>query len=65
MGRAMAIARLDLTAEELRGAASVEKDAAGARRILALALILEGVDRTSAARICGMDRRTLRDWVHR
>src|SRR5271169_4902385 len=65
MGRAVAIARLDLTAEELRGAASVEKDGAAARRILALALILEGVDRTSAARICGMDRQTLRDWVHR
>ena len=65
MGRAVAIARLDLTAEGLRGAASVEKDGAAARRILALALILEGVDRTSAARICGMDRQTLRDWVHR
>src|SRR5271163_4242596 len=65
MGRAVAIARLDLTAEELRGAASVEKDGAAARRILALALILEGVDRTSAARQAGMDRQTLRDWVHR
>ena len=65
MGRAVAIARLDLAAEGLRGAASVEKDGAAARRILALALVLEGVDRASAARICGMDRQTLRDWVHR
>jgi transposase len=32
---------------------------------LALALILEGADRASAARICGMDRQTLGDWVHR
>jgi len=64
MGRAVAIGRLDLTAEGLRSAASVEKDGA-ARRILALALILEGADRASAARICGMDRQTLRDWVHR
>ncbi len=65
MGRAVAIARLDLAAEGLRSAASVEKDGAAARRILALALVLEGVDRASAARICGMDRQTLRDWVHR
>ena len=65
MGRAVAIGRLDLTAEGLRSAASVEKDGAAARRILALALILEGADRASAARICGMDRQTLGDWVHR
>lgn len=31
----------------------------------ALALVLEGADRTTAARSCGMDRQTLRDWVHR
>src|SRR6185312_6733870 len=65
MGRAVAIGRLDLTAEGLRSAASVEKDGAAVRRILALALILEGADLASAARICGMDRQTLRDWVHR
>ncbi len=33
--------------------------------MLALALALEGTDRTKAARSCGMDRQTLRDWVHR
>jgi transposase len=33
--------------------------------MLALALILEGRSRTEAARACGMDRQTLRDWVHR
>ena len=65
MGRAVAITRLDLTAEGLRSAASVARDGAAARRILALALILEGADRASAARICGMDRQTLRDWVRR
>ena len=65
MGRAVAITRLDLTAEGLRGAASVERNGAAARRMLALALVLEGVDRASAARMCGMDRQTLRDWVHR
>jgi len=33
--------------------------------MLAIALVMEGVDRTTAARSCGMDRQTLRDWVHR
>jgi len=33
--------------------------------MLALALVLEGATRTQAARAAGMDRQTLRDWVHR
>src|SRR5258706_2147521 len=45
MGAAVSITRLDLTASELRKAASGEKDSAAARRILALALVLDGVDR--------------------
>lgn len=36
------------------------KDAKAARRMLALALVLEGVDRKTAAESCGMDRQTLR-----
>ena len=65
MGAAVSITRLDLTASELRRAASGEKDSSAARRILALALVLDGVDRKTAAETCGMDRQTLRDWVHR
>src|SRR6478609_7112534 len=65
MGAAVSITRLDLTASELRKAASGEKDSAAARRILALALVLDGADRKTAAETCGMDRQTLRDWVHR
>src|SRR5918994_796002 len=42
-----------------------ERDAAAARRMLALALVLEGASREEAARHAGMDRQTLRDWVHR
>ena len=38
---------------------------AAARRMLALALVLEGASREEAARHAGMDRQTLRDWVHR
>jgi len=33
--------------------------------MLALAMVLEGTDRGIAAEACGMDRQTLRDWVHR
>lgn len=33
--------------------------------MLALALVLDGRTRTEAAETCGMDRQTLRDWVHR
>jgi transposase len=61
----IAVTRLDLSASELRLASSGSKNAAAARRMLALALVMEGADRTSAARSCGMDRQTLRDWVHR
>jgi hypothetical protein len=33
--------------------------------MLAIALVLEGWSRAEAAETCGMDRQTLRDWVHR
>lgn len=62
---ALAITRLELSAEKLRGAARRTKDADQACRLLALALVLEGASRTAAARACGMDRQTLRDWVIR
>ena len=61
----VAITRKDMTASELRAASTQTGDARAARRMLAIALVLEGVDRTTAARSCGMDRQTLRDWVHR
>ena len=65
MSAAVAITRGDLTAADLRRAAGKVRDAKVARRMLALALVLEGVDRKTAAEACGMDRQTLRDWVHR
>ncbi len=61
----VSIMRTDLDVAGLRRAASRCQDAAAARRMLALALILEGQNRTEAARSAGMDRQTLRDWVHR
>jgi transposase len=65
MVAAVAITRKDHTAGELRAAAKHTDDAAAARRMLALALVLEGRSRSEAAMICGMDRQILCDWVHR
>lgn len=62
---AVAITRTDRSARELRAAAAKTADAKVARRMLALAQVLEGAERKTAAETCGMDRQTLRDWVHR
>jgi transposase len=62
---AVAITREDLSASDLRGAAARCSDGAAARRMLALAMVLDGSSRADAARLAGMDRQTLRDWVHR
>ncbi len=51
---AVAITRRDLSARELRLAASKAKDSSAARRMLAIALVLEGVARRSAAETCGI-----------
>src|SRR5918911_1581136 len=61
----VAVTRQELGAVELRREAKRCRDAAAARRMLALALVLEGFSREEAARHAGMDRQTLRDWVHR
>ena len=53
------------TAAGLRQLAQVADKAEQARRLLALALVLEGASRAAAARAKGMDRQTLCDWVHR
>ena len=45
----IAITRRELTASELRAAASKTRSARAARRMLAIALVLEGIDRTTAA----------------
>ena len=65
MATGIAISRTDLDAAGLRRAAAQSRDADAARRMLALALVLDGSSRTEAAELCGMDRQTLRDWVHR
>ena len=40
-------------------------DSRQTRRLLALAAVYEGMSRGEAAKVGGMDRQTLRDWVHR
>jgi transposase len=62
---AIQIARLEHSPAELRHKARVASDPYQARRLLAIASILEGASRTDAARSAGMERQTLRDWVHR
>ena len=64
-GRPMEITRTEFSASELRRAAARSWDADAARRMLAIALVLEGKSRKEAAESCGMDRQTLRDWVIR
>src|SRR3982750_3232179 len=61
----VAITRKELGAGELRREARRCRDTAASRRMLAPALVLEGASREEAARAAGMDRQTLRDWVHR
>ena len=57
--------RRDLSVTELRTLACKDDDARVSRRLLALAMALDGVSREAAARQAGMDRQTLRDWVVR
>jgi transposase len=65
MAAPIRITRDDLDAAGLRRAARRASSVAASRRMLALALVLEGTSRTEAAQAAGMDRQTLRDWVHR
>jgi len=65
MSPAVKITRTDHTPEQLRGLAAKITDSAQTRRMLAIAMVLEGASRADAARQAGMDRQTLRDWVHR
>ncbi len=65
MGAPLEITRTDYTSAELRGLSGRCSDGAQVRRLLALALVLDGYSRTEAAALNGMDRQTLRDWVHR
>src|SRR5512132_4603629 len=64
MGHAIPV-RTDYTAGQVRRIAQRARDAAQARRLLAIAAVLDGASREEAAKIGGRDRQTLRDWVIR
>jgi Winged helix-turn helix len=64
MGTAIAV-RTDFSSQKLRRLATRVKDAAQARRLLAIAAVLDSAAREEAAKAGGMDRQTLRDWVIR
>ena len=57
--------RTDYSSADLRRLAKKTRDNNQSRRLLSLAAVLDGMSRTDAARIGGMDRQTLRDWSHR
>ena len=57
--------REDFDAFQVRSHASRCDNGNQARRLLSIAAIYDGMSRADAAHIGGMDRQTLRDWVHR
>src|ERR1700736_5706617 len=59
---AIEITRQDLSISQLRAEAARTADAKQARRILAIAMVLDEHPRLLAAQAGGMDRQTLRDW---
>ena len=64
MGQPIAVRR-DFTAVDVRRLARRAKDSDQVRRLLAIAAVLDGASRGEAAKVGGMDRQTLRDWVIR
>jgi transposase len=65
MSAAVDITRRDHLPAELLALAAKSDDTAQTPRLLAIAMVLQGASRLDAARQTGMDRQTLRDWVHR
>ncbi len=57
--------RDDYDSLQLRSLAKASRDPRQVRRLLALAAVYDGMNRTEAAKVGGMDRQTLRDWAHR
>ena len=62
MGQALQITRTDHTGATLRAFASKCRDGAQVRRLLAVAMVLDGHPRSLAASSNGMDRQTFR-WL--
>jgi transposase len=56
--------RNDYDGNQLRALAKRSRDPRQVRRLLALAAVYDGMSRSEAAKVGGMDRQTLRDWAH-
>ena len=65
MGTAISVRAGTMRDQDLRRLAARVRDAGQARRLLAIAAVLDFTSRKEAAKIGGMDRQTLRDWVIR
>jgi transposase len=65
MGTPVKVTREEHTTEELRRLASEIRDAGQARRVQAIAFVMDGWSRARAAAFACVDRQTLRDWVER
>ena len=59
------IRRTDHSSHDLRKMSRCARTPKAARRMLAIANVLDGMSREMASRLAGMDRQTLCDWVHR
>ena len=59
------IIRKNKTASDLRRETALSWDPNAVCRVLAIALVLDGIDRKTAVACFGMDRQTPRYWVHR
>ncbi|CAO3441000.1 hypothetical protein [Azospirillum endophyticum] len=57
--------RQDIEAGASRRLVRSEDDGRVASRLLAITAALDGQSREQAARLSGMDRQALRDWIHR
>jgi transposase len=64
MGAALSL-RQDYTSDDLKRLARASRDANQTRRLLALSVIYDGGRRSEAARIGGVGRQIVRDWVER
>ena len=59
------VLRSDWDAERVDAVAAICKDIKQFHRLRAIAAVYRGATRASASKLGGMDRQTLRDWVHR
>ena len=57
--------RDDYDATSVRACVKNYTDPRQIKRLLSIAAVYDGMSRSDAARVGGMDRQTLRDWVHR